>query len=138
MKDHRITISDEVYEYLKGMIEDEHIENGNMSEEMNDNGEQVAYRPTFSEVVGHLIEDREEAAKAYKESQEIRDIILDANLGLAKKIDEIEAKNKKLEDALVIERAGVLNEYPIKHLKKLLQKEYIDQARKQLQEGGLI
>jgi predicted CopG family antitoxin len=59
MSGHRITISDEVYDYLKSMIEDEHISNGDMSEERNANGETVAHRPTFSEVIGHLIEDRE-------------------------------------------------------------------------------
>jgi predicted CopG family antitoxin len=59
MGSHRITISDEVYDYLKGMIDDEHAENGNMSEEHNVNGETIACRPTFSAVISHLIEDRE-------------------------------------------------------------------------------
>jgi len=56
---HSIRISDKVYEYLRGMIDDEHIFNGDMSEDMNENGDRVAYRPTFSEVIEHLIEDRE-------------------------------------------------------------------------------
>ena len=59
LKGHRITVSDDVYDYLKGMIDDEHIENGNMSEEHNENGDMMAYRPTFSDVISHLIEDRE-------------------------------------------------------------------------------
>jgi predicted CopG family antitoxin len=58
-KKHRIEISDNAYEYLKGMIDDEHIENGNMSEERDENGNTLAYKPTFSEVIGHLIEERE-------------------------------------------------------------------------------
>lgn len=59
MSGHRITISDEVHDYLKGMIEDEHISNGDMSEERNAEGYTVAHRPSFSEVISHLIEDRE-------------------------------------------------------------------------------
>ncbi len=58
---HRIAVSDDVYDYLKGMIEDEFISNGDMSEERNQEGETVAHKPTFSEVISHLIEDREEA-----------------------------------------------------------------------------
>jgi predicted CopG family antitoxin len=58
MSGHRITISDDAYDYLKGMIEDEHISNGDMSEERNADGYMVAHRPTFSEVIEHLIEDR--------------------------------------------------------------------------------
>jgi predicted CopG family antitoxin len=59
---HRIIVSDDVYEYLKGMIDDEHIQNGDMSEERNAREETIAHRPTFSEVVQHLIDDREGAA----------------------------------------------------------------------------
>ena len=59
MKYHQIRVSDDVYRYLKDMIEGEHIENGDMSGELNDRGEYAAYRPTFSEVISHLIEDRE-------------------------------------------------------------------------------
>lgn len=58
-KNHQIRVSDDVYRYLKDMIEGEHIENGDMSGELNDRGEYAAYRPTFSEVISHLIEDRE-------------------------------------------------------------------------------
>ena len=54
-----IKVSDEVYDYLKGMIDDEHVANGDSSPEINENGEACAYRPTFSEVISHLIEDRE-------------------------------------------------------------------------------
>jgi len=61
MNGHTIHVSDDVYDYLKGMIVDELIENGNNSEEINGNGETVAHRPTFSDVIGHLIEDREAA-----------------------------------------------------------------------------
>ena len=61
---HNIRVKDHVYEYLKGMIEDEFIENGNNSEEKNENMETIAYRPTFSEVIEHLIEDREGKGKA--------------------------------------------------------------------------
>lgn len=56
---HRITISDDVYEYLQGMIEDEHISNTDMSGELTASGEIAAHRPSFSEVISHLIEDRE-------------------------------------------------------------------------------
>ena len=59
MKGRRITVSDDVYEYLKSMIEDEHVANFDMSAEMNENGDMVAHRPTFSEVIDHLIQDRE-------------------------------------------------------------------------------
>ena len=48
MKTHTINVSDEVYDYLKGMIED-----AETSDE--------PYKPTFSEVISHLIEDREAA-----------------------------------------------------------------------------
>jgi predicted CopG family antitoxin len=57
MKGHRITVSDEVYEHLKSMIEDEHVWNTDMSEEHNENGGTIAHRPTFSEVIGRLIEE---------------------------------------------------------------------------------
>jgi predicted CopG family antitoxin len=57
---HTIAVSDEVYDYLRGMIDDEWVENTNQSEETDDNGLPIAYRPTFSEVIAHLIEDREE------------------------------------------------------------------------------
>ena len=56
---HSIQVSDDVYDYLKGMIEDEHVENGNNSAELTERGGFAAHRPTFSEVIEHLIEDRE-------------------------------------------------------------------------------
>jgi hypothetical protein len=56
---HTIQVDDYVYNYLKNMIEDEHIQNADMSEERNADGYIVAHRPTFSEVIEHLIEDRE-------------------------------------------------------------------------------
>lgn len=56
---HRIRVSDEVYDYLVGMIEDEHVSNTDMSEEHDQNGNAIAHRPTFSEVIEHLIEGRE-------------------------------------------------------------------------------
>ena len=59
MKGHTINVSDDVYDYLRGMIDDEHIANGDMSGEVSENGEVAAHRPTFSEVIGYLIEDRE-------------------------------------------------------------------------------
>ena len=59
MKGHTINVSGEVYDYLKGMIDDEFVTNGDMSEETNERGEKVAHKPTFSEVISHLIEDRE-------------------------------------------------------------------------------
>ncbi|MHB8118617.1 MAG: hypothetical protein ACYDHX_07830 [Methanothrix sp.] len=59
MTGHTIRVTDDVYEYLKGMIKDELIENTNMSEEHNQNGDTVAHCPTFSEVISHMIEDRE-------------------------------------------------------------------------------
>ncbi len=46
---HQIKISDDVYDYLKHMIEDAAIEN-----------ETPAERITMSEAIGRLIEDREE------------------------------------------------------------------------------
>jgi hypothetical protein len=58
----RITISDEAHEYLKGMIEDELISNGDMSEEKDESGNTMAYKPTFAYVVDSLIVDREERA----------------------------------------------------------------------------
>ena len=61
---HRITVSDDIYDYLQGMIDDDHVANGDMSGEVLENGDVAAYRPTFSEVIGHLIEDREGAALA--------------------------------------------------------------------------
>lgn len=56
---HRITVSDDVYEYLKLTIEDEHVANTDMSEERDAEGNIRAHRPTFSEVIEHLIEDRD-------------------------------------------------------------------------------
>ena len=56
---HQIRVSDDVYDYLKEMIDDEHEDNSNMSDERNANGETVAHRPSFSDVISHLIEDRE-------------------------------------------------------------------------------
>ena len=61
MKTHTINVSNEVYEYLKGMIDDEHINNADASDEHDADGRTIAYRPTFSEVISHLIEDREAA-----------------------------------------------------------------------------
>lgn len=61
MKTHTINVSDEVYEYLKGMIDDEHINNADTSDEHDADGRTIAHRPTFSEVISHLIEDREAA-----------------------------------------------------------------------------
>jgi predicted CopG family antitoxin len=58
-KYHTIRITDEVYDYLKGMIEDEHIANADMDGIMMEDGRIGAHRPTFSEVISHLIEDRE-------------------------------------------------------------------------------
>jgi predicted CopG family antitoxin len=49
---HSIAVTDDVYDYLKDMIETEHVQNTDMSEDL-------AHRPTFSEVISHLIEDRE-------------------------------------------------------------------------------
>ena len=63
MKLHTIRVSDDVYDYLKDTIETEHAPNTDMSEERNQNGETVAHRPTFSEVIEHLIEDRETLPK---------------------------------------------------------------------------
>ena len=57
---HRILVSDDVYEYLKLVVEDEHVANTDMSEERDSEGNIKAHRPTFSEVIEHLIEDREE------------------------------------------------------------------------------
>ena len=56
---HRITISDDVYYYLRDMIDDEHAANTDHSEERNANGQTKAHRPSFSEVISHMIEDRE-------------------------------------------------------------------------------
>ena len=64
MAKHSIQVSDDVYDYLKGMIDDEHVENGNDSAELREDGEFAAHRPTFSEVIEHLIEDREEQLRA--------------------------------------------------------------------------
>jgi predicted CopG family antitoxin len=64
MKLHTISVSDDVYAYLKDMIDTEHAQNMDMSEEHNETGDTVAHRPTFSEVVSHLIEDRDEAGFA--------------------------------------------------------------------------
>ena len=58
---HRILVSDEVYEYLKLTIDDEHVANTDMSGEIDSSGNIRGYRPTFSEVIEHLIEDREES-----------------------------------------------------------------------------
>ncbi len=63
MNGHRIVVSDEVYEHLKGIIEDEHVSNGDMSEERNESGETIAHRPTFSEVIEHMIQDKEDNEK---------------------------------------------------------------------------
>lgn len=59
MSGHSIKVTDDVYDYLKDMIETGHVQNTDMSEEHNENGETIAHRPTFSEVISHLIEDRE-------------------------------------------------------------------------------
>lgn len=59
MKMHSINVSDEVYDYLKGMIEDEHIANADNGGQLMPDGRMGAHRPTFSEVISHLIEDRE-------------------------------------------------------------------------------
>jgi predicted CopG family antitoxin len=56
---HSIKVSDEVYDYLKGMIEDEHMANADNNGTMMEDGLMGAYRPTFSEVISYLIEDRE-------------------------------------------------------------------------------
>ena len=61
MKGHRITVSDDVYAYLKSMIDDEHVANADMSEVRAQDGNIKAYRPTFSEVIDHMIQDREAA-----------------------------------------------------------------------------
>lgn len=61
MKTHTISVSDEVYDYLKGMIEDEHIANADNDGQLMPDGRMGAHRPTFSEVISHLIEDREAA-----------------------------------------------------------------------------
>jgi predicted CopG family antitoxin len=63
MKGHRIVVSDDVYDHLKGMINDEHVSNGDMSEERNEAGETIAHKPTFSEVIDHLIQDNEDNYK---------------------------------------------------------------------------
>jgi len=55
---HTIKVTDDVYEYLRGMIDDEFIANGDMSDERDEYGNAIAHRPTFSEVISHLIEDR--------------------------------------------------------------------------------
>ena len=65
-----IKVSDEVYDYLKGMIDDEHVANVDSSPEINENGEACAYRPTFSEVISHLIEDRELATVRWQITDE--------------------------------------------------------------------
>lgn len=57
---HTIQVNDYVYEYLKSMIEDEHVQNTDMSEDRNENMDTIARRPTFSEVIEHLIEDKED------------------------------------------------------------------------------
>ena len=59
MKGHTINVSDEVYDYLKDMIEDEHIANSDNDGQLMPDGRMGAHRPTFSEVISHLIEDRE-------------------------------------------------------------------------------
>ena len=66
MKKHSIAVSEEVYDYLKGMIDDEHVSNSDDSEERNANGETVAHRPSFSEVISHLIEDRESEPRSWQ------------------------------------------------------------------------
>jgi predicted CopG family antitoxin len=70
-----IKVSDEVYDYLKGMVDDEHISNSDSSPELNENGETCAYRPTFSEVIGHLIEDREAEPRVWQITEERKDVI---------------------------------------------------------------
>ena len=51
---HRILVSDDVYDYLKGMIADEIISRTDMAE-----GHDGIIKPTFSEMVSQLISDRE-------------------------------------------------------------------------------
>ena len=51
---HRILVSDDVYDYLKGMIADEIISRTDMAE-----GQDGIIKPTFSEMVSQLISDRE-------------------------------------------------------------------------------
>ena len=70
MKKHSIAISEEVYDYLNGMIDDEHVSNSDDSEERNANGETVAHRPSFSEVISHLIEDRESEPRSWQITEE--------------------------------------------------------------------
>jgi len=70
MKKHSIAVSEEVYDYLKGMIDDEHVSNSDDSEERNANGETVAHRPSFSEVISHLIEDRESEPRVWQITEE--------------------------------------------------------------------
>ena len=70
MKKHSIAVSEEVYDYLKGMIDDEHVSNSDDSEERNANGETVAHRPSFSEVISHLIEDRESEQRVWHITEE--------------------------------------------------------------------
>jgi len=70
MKKHSIAVSEEVYDYLKGMIDDEHVSNSDDSEERNANGETVAHRPSFSEVISHLIEDRESEPRSWQITDE--------------------------------------------------------------------
>jgi predicted CopG family antitoxin len=70
MKKHSIAVSEEVYDYLKGMIDDEHVSNSDDSEERNANGEIVAHRPSFSEVISHLIEDRESEPRVWHITEE--------------------------------------------------------------------
>ena len=65
-----IKVSDEVYDYLKGMIDDEHVANSDDSEERNANGETVAHRPSFSEIISHLIEDRETEPRSWQITEE--------------------------------------------------------------------
>jgi len=65
-----IKVSEEVHDYLKCMIDDEQVSNSDDSEERNANGETVAHRPSFSEVIGHLIEDREAEPRVWQITEE--------------------------------------------------------------------
>ena len=80
-----INVSEEVYDYLKGMVDDEHVSNSDDSEERNTNGETVAHRPSFSEVISHLIEDREAEPLSWQITDE-RKATLSASLKVLERL----------------------------------------------------
>lgn len=87
---HRISISDEVYDYLLGTVEDDHITNADMSEDHDQIGRIIAHRPSFSEVIEHMIEDREEGSK-HAESRKIEE-----------RLDALEVWQAKIENGIAL------------------------------------